>query len=422
MDEKKAVDKNAELEKILSELNSNIKKDAPHPAEGVSAAEPPRDEKKKPGGKEKANDAPLRRGNRPRSSLLDTATIVDDEEEGQPKSTPVRHIAVTAVEVVDDPPPEKSKPPRPAAEVSLGRETAPMREEPRRERRGPRGRRKPKMSRREKATAVLGFFVSLFVIIGIVSTVIVGVNWTRDLINSTAQKEEFAKFVFPLVIVDVPEFEEPAALDNSAIISSAIWAFIIDDNDKSKYPKDDFGEMTVPDVDIEPYIRKLFGNEIPIVHQTVEGTSVQMNYDAETKSYSIESTPRFLPFTPRVDTISRDKDIYTLQVSYLMPDAVWNLDKTHENAKVGKIYEYRLQKSETGYRIQAVTMLELVGEETPEASSRPMDDELESQPLDEGLDEPRPSSSPAESEPASDANADASEPASSGEESSSGAE
>ncbi len=220
-------------------------------------------------------------------------------------------------------------------------------------------RKRKRMSRREKTTAVLGIFVTFFVVIGVISTIWFGVNLTKELVNSTAEKEKLARVIFPLVIVDIPEFDSPASLDNSAIIQSAIWAFIVDEKDKSQYPKDDLGAMTVPDTDIELYIRKLYGSTVKIQHQSIDDASVQMLYDSENKKYIIESTPRFLPYTPRVDKIQKDGDIYTLRVSYVLPDALWNLKKDHSDATVDKVMEYRLKETNGSYQMLAVKLLEV---------------------------------------------------------------
>ena len=339
-------DKNVELEKILSELNSSIQKGAKEKESG----ENPEGEAGKPA--EEGKDSFVRR-----------ATVIEPPGDGEKEKKPVKHIAVTAVEVIEDEPPEKTEeeppePPRPLKKKPPQKLPHPSELPPISH------KKRPRMSRREKWTAVFGLFTTLFVIIGIVSTVVGAVNLTKGIVNSTAQKQEFERYIFPLVIVDVPEFETPQALDNSAIISSAIWAFIIDDNDKSQYAKDDFGGMTVPDVDIEPYIRKLYGNDIKIVHQNAEDTSVQMMYDPESKSYQIETTPKFLPYTPRVDKINRSKDIYTLTVSYVLPDALWNLNPSHDTATVDKVMEYKLQKTKTGYQILSVKLVSVNTGET----------------------------------------------------------
>lgn len=390
-DDRNMANRDGELERILSELNSGMQKDRqpsgenrtvqaePSAAAAASATEseeaPPRKPNSAPLGrrrKREQNGEETAAGRSEEKSafgdgldvFLQNTTVVEETPSEQRSRNPaVRHIAVTAAEVVEIP-------------SKREKERTPSTDEPS-PTAGTRARyKRPRMTRRERLTALVGLVVSVFFLVGVVCTVIGGVDLAYNIVNSTALKEELAKFIFPLVIVDTPEFEDPKSLDNSVIISSAIWAFIIDDNDKSKYPTDEFGEMTVPDVDIEPYIRKLYGGEIEIVHQTVDGGSVQMYYDAENKCYLIESTPSFLPYTPRVEKISRSGEIYTLHVSYVLPDVVWELDPSHKNARVDKELEYRLQKEGDGYRILSVKLLALTGMDMPSLESFPESDAL----------------------------------------------
>lgn len=226
-----------------------------------------------------------------------------------------------------------------------------------------------KRSRREIWTAVLGILTSFFVVVGIVSSVCFVVDTTKNMIDSTELKEELAYAVFPLVIVDAPEFESPQMLESSVIVSSSIWRLILD-ADMNSYVKNDVGGITVPDADIELYIRQLYGSEVPIVHQTVPDASVQMSYSAEDKSYLIESTPTLLPYTPRVDEVKRDGDIYTVRVSYILPDVTWSLT-SHRNEVVEKVMQFTVKKVDHHYQMLSSKLLEVVNDPNAGVSGNP---------------------------------------------------
>ena len=386
-----------ELERILAELNSNMKKESEKEPPAAKAEEPSKPETEEQPAKEKAEpkkkQAPRKNARsdpkkkeppaqaleekleqtaaaaagfveEERRSFAETARIIEEDVGDREEIPPaVRHIAVASVVEVTEEEKGESAPRRPID---------PLREEPPQGRAPVARKRRRKMSRREKTTAVLGLVVTFFVVIGLISSIVAVVNFTRGLVNSTAKKEEFAQVIFPLVIVDVPEFESPTALDNSAIVSSAIWAFVVDDTDKSKYQKDDLGSLVVPDVDVEYYIRKLYGSEVPIQHQSVEDASISMVYDAERKAYIIESTPKYLPYTPRVDKIVREGELYTLTVSYNLPDAMWNMNRGDRPYTVDKVMEYRLKKVEDNYQILSVKLLEVTGATTSDLTDGPI--------------------------------------------------
>lgn len=243
-------------------------------------------------------------------------------------------------------------------------------------------RERPHMTKRRKTVAIIGIIMTALVIVGIISLVINLSNATYRAIDKTNLKEELAQEIFPFVIIDIPEFEDVKFLDNSAIISSAIWAFIIDGPDKTKYTYDDLGSIYIPDVDIEVYIRRLFGNDIPIKHASVENSSVLMFYDPETKMYSVEATPKILPYRPQIDTIDKNDDIYTLGVSYIRPDAMWNFQDTDNNKieEIDKTMEFILKKNKDSYQIISVEFISVTGYDTSEptaTSELPVEGELD---------------------------------------------
>lgn len=299
------------------------------------------------------------------TSFVHKAKIIEKEPSEDDMQHPVRFIAVTASEVVEEPKKlVRDTFDEEAVEITKSKETVKddiSRENNRHIKRLRKKQQKPKKTRRQKMTALLGVIMTLFIIIGVISTVWVSVGFAGELINNTSQKKELAQEIFPFVIVDIPEFTDPAMLENSAVVASAIWDFIISEPDKSKYTVDELGSMDVPAVDIEHYIRKLYGNDIEIVHQSVDDSNIMMTYNPERQMYNIESTPKFLPYTPRVDKITRTGDIYTLNVSYILPDVMWNLDVDDKTQQVDKKMEYVLKKNRNGYQVLAVKLLEVTG-------------------------------------------------------------
>ena len=223
-------------------------------------------------------------------------------------------------------------------------------------------------SKKQKQIALLGIAIAFFVVIGAISTIWSTVNFTADIVNETSLKKELERAIFPLVIIDAPEFEDSTNLDNSAIIASSIWGFIIHEEDKSKYKKDDLGAIYVPDADIEKYIRRLYGPDVTIQHQSINDASVQMTYNPESNYYIIESTPTFLPYTPRVDKISKSKDILTLRVSYILPDVMLSLNTDEKNQVVDKVMEFQVKEIDDHYQLLSLRLIEVtayIGTQNP---------------------------------------------------------
>lgn len=390
MDEKNS-GKQLKIDSILSEINTSIKEEVTKAGEVQTGTPPTQGEKStkkkrnrskqtKPKIEPEATAAAEEKGEalkiKINSSFVESAQIiedaVDEPEQHEAASRLVRFIAVTASEVVEDQPlinqsfvgdiipvvqgNEKEKE-KEAAEI----EQEISRENNRHIKKIRKKRQRGKLSRRQRINAVLGMIMSFFIIIGVVSTIWFTVKTAGEIVNNTSKKEELARTIFPFVIIDIASFSNVATLENTAIVSAAIWEFIIDEQDKSKYQRDELGSIYVPDVDIEYYIRLLFGNDVIIKHQSIENSNVMMNYDPETKMYNIESTPKLLPYTPRVDKIVQKDDIYTLKVSYILPDAMWNLKTQNKVEKVDKTMEYVLKKNKNSYQLLSVKMLSVEG-------------------------------------------------------------
>lgn len=290
--------------------------------------------------------------------LDEGAPNMSDPPDLDVKRPAVRHIAVTAVEVIEDP--EEPRPSLPEEEVDP---TKPLENIPR-----PQKLKAPRMSKRDRWTAIIGLMVTFFTIVGIIASVVGVTKFTGNIVNNTAKKKELAREIYPLVIIDTPEFINPRLLDSSAIISASIWAFIIDDNDKSMYAKDDLGHIYVPDADIDLYVRRLFGSEVEIHHQSITDSNLQALYDSENKTYVLESTPKFLPYTPQVDKIQRKGSVYTIDVSYVTPDAMWNMDTENRSINIDKVMQFVLRKNEDSYQVISASYLR---KSTAENSSAP---------------------------------------------------
>lgn len=215
----------------------------------------------------------------------------------------------------------------------------------------PRGKKR----RRFNKSVILGAVVLVFAVIGVISTVIFLGNKTYDLIDNTAQKEEFGQFIYPLVMLDPPPFDSVDKLDERTLLTAAIWN-LLKNEDTSKYPQDEFGFITVPQTDVDSYAAKLFGQDVKVNHQSISDSEYTFDYSPDTQSYVIPSTPTFPPYTPRVEKIERSGSTYRLTVDYIPAGDVWSQDlrgKKYEPEPAKTLY-YDLERVDGGYRITAV--------------------------------------------------------------------
>lgn len=195
---------------------------------------------------------------------------------------------------------------------------------------------------RRRLYMLFGIVVTLLAIVGLVSTVGFAVDKIKDFADNTQQKNEFAKFVYPIVICDPAPFNQTIKLRSDTMITAALWDIILYE-DKSKY-ETEFDMIVVPVVDVEQHCAHLFGTGLSVEHQSVLGADIQFYYDETIKSYRIPSNPKYFTYSPYIEEITRVGERYTLLVGYVSPTPAWlTLDENDEPVS-DKYMEYVVSK------------------------------------------------------------------------------
>lgn len=199
---------------------------------------------------------------------------------------------------------------------------------------------------------VVGLIFIVLAAIGLISSVSFVSGKIRDVIDNTEQKNEFAKFIYPVVICDPPGFDATTKLRNETIISAAVWDIILYE-DKSRYTLD-FDYLIVPEVDVEQHAAKLFGSGLSIEHMTIASADISFYYDGEISSYRIPENPKFFTYSPYIESISKVGESYTLTVGYVSPTPAW-LTLTSDEAPLPEKYvDYIVQKRGTSYTLVSI--------------------------------------------------------------------
>ncbi|MBQ8787862.1 MAG: hypothetical protein IJZ61_09540 [Oscillospiraceae bacterium] len=195
---------------------------------------------------------------------------------------------------------------------------------------------------RRKLYMLFGVVITILAIVGLVSTIGFAVDKVKAFADNTQQKNEFAKFVYPIVICDPAPFNQTIKLRSDTMITAALWDVILYE-DKTKY-ETEFDMIIVPEVDVEQHCTKLFGTGLSVEHQSVLGADIQFYYDETIKSYRVPSNPKFFTYSPYVEEITRVGERYTLLVGYVSPTPAWlTLDENDEPVS-DKYMEYIVSK------------------------------------------------------------------------------
>lgn len=174
----------------------------------------------------------------------------------------------------------------------------------------------PVMKNRRTFFAV-GLIIVILAVVGLVNTVKFAANTINDIANQTALKNEFAEFIYPLVLIDSPSFDSTENIPSSVVINAALWRIVIYGNTE-KY-ENDGAYMTVSEIDVESSAVAIFGTSVKIEHQTITSGIDTFEYSPSMKSYLVPVSLDKKTYWPKVSRISSVGETFTLTVDYMPP-------------------------------------------------------------------------------------------------------
>lgn len=199
---------------------------------------------------------------------------------------------------------------------------------------------------------LIGVSFTIMSIIGLIFTANLCVNTIKRFTDNTAQKERFAKYIYPLVVTDMPPYESIENLSDEHIITAAIWDLIMF-GELNKY-ESNFDVITVPAIDIERHATKLFGEKLTFNHKTFMASSINFYYDDEIKSYNIPISPTYYSYIPEIERIEKDGKKFTLLVAYKRDTPSWLAVREDKNLNASKYIEYIILEEGNNYKITSL--------------------------------------------------------------------
>jgi hypothetical protein len=207
--------------------------------------------------------------------------------------------------------------------------------------------------RRRPIAAVLGFLILVFTVVGIISTIVGAVKLTASLIDNTAQKREFERIIYPVLMFDPVPFDKIEAADENLLLNASMWAVLLN-TDEESFDTNEIGFMLIPSIDLDVWCKKMFGPSVSLSHRTIEGEGYSFYYDEATKEYQVPDGTQISHYTPSVESVSKKGDVYTLKVNYISPSAITETLFTGEDPVADKVMTYTLTKTEGKYLITSI--------------------------------------------------------------------
>ena len=157
----------------------------------------------------------------------------------------------------------------------------------------------------------LGIVIICFALVGAVFLGGLAVGGIKSLGGKEKKKEEYEKFLYPVVMLDPDVFDDVTNAKMEDLLNAAILSVLTSDE---ATPYDfDFVEgetsgMAVPQETVEKAFSSLFGTDVAPVHQSVECSTCVFEYQSAAKRYIIPITGYDPAYTPRVEDIKKSRE------------------------------------------------------------------------------------------------------------------
>jgi len=197
---------------------------------------------------------------------------------------------------------------------------------------------------------LVGLFLTLFAVIGVLTVLRRVVTLTSDLRKAHSQETAVMERLLPLVLMDIPDFVSPDALTDEAFLTAAIWETVTSDK-LTAYPEN-YGMCTVPAAVITAEGNALFGCTRTPVCKTIGFTGdLRFYYDAEQDAFLLPKEPLLFTYEPKLTAFSAEEDgTYQATVDYYAEQPHWKQNAQPEPVKT---VQFTVAKIGTAWQVQA---------------------------------------------------------------------
>lgn len=205
----------------------------------------------------------------------------------------------------------------------------------------------------------LGIVIICFALVGAVFLGGLAVGGIKSLGGKEKKKEEYEKFLYPVVMLDPDVFDDVTNANMEDLLNAAILSVLTSD-ESSPYDFDfvegETSGMAVPQETVEKAFSALFGTDVTPVHQSVECSTCVFEYQSAAKRYIIPITGYDPAYSPRVEDIKKSKEgAIELTVGYIAyGDWEVNEDKNFVKTEPAKYRKITLRQTDSGYYVSAI--------------------------------------------------------------------
>lgn len=211
--------------------------------------------------------------------------------------------------------------------------------------------------KRSKPNLIVGITVLLLAFVGLATLIITA---TQEISRSVKEKnaeeyEVYEEFIAPVIMNDPDTFDDVTLADPGQLVSMAIWSILDSNPEADKYEYTDDG-MLLPAEEVEENFRRLFSDQVKIIHSNVDGGGIDFRYSEKKKAYVIPITGIEPIYTPKVIDVKETSSSVELTVGYLY-SSDWQQDSQGNMIppEPGKYMKITLGKNgDNGYFVRAI--------------------------------------------------------------------
>ena len=202
---------------------------------------------------------------------------------------------------------------------------------------------------RRRTYFMAGIICSAFALVGIAVCVMQAVHLVRSFTSSSSLKQKLEDVLYPVAVVDLPEFEQPSDAAPETLMSAAMVDLLMY-SDLSAYPKS-FDMFTIPAADVAARVESMFGVKPENAYVTLYSAGEMFYYDETTGCYNVPASPVIFSYAPDISEIRRAEDVYTVTVNYCSDTAQWQQHSKNFDAIAEKTMEITVEQVGEDYRI-----------------------------------------------------------------------
>lgn len=214
-------------------------------------------------------------------------------------------------------------------------------------------------NQRRRSRQMVGFFVSILVVIGCVAIIKSGAALVATIFDDTAEKEEYASKLSGLVLFDPLPFEGVANIQDTTLREAAVWgtlySIMATETGLDAYDRDPTtDQVMLPSIEVDAYLATIFGPAFQLSHATFEMEGMTITFDETLQCYYIPITSVVGEYTPVVELFTKEDGRLYVTVGYIAIETSNTFMNSAAPNQITKYMDYVFERTDGNWYLVAL--------------------------------------------------------------------